>query len=485
MNKYHLKTKSYFLKTKSYFLKTKSYFNNFTKNNPLGSIIGIIIIFSSISIYFIIPTYYNYENYDNEIQKKILKDFKLNLKNIKGIRYSILPAPHFKIEECDIYFSESPEEKLANVKNLKINVFSKNLHIKEKIELKNIILNKIDFDLQFADLKNFYNHLQYSISKPIYIKNSNLFFRDKKKEIISISKIQKIDYFIDFQNKDKNLNILGNLFGSNFTFVWEKNFSNSKFSKSNLKFKNPNFNINNNFNKSNNGFIEARTELIFLENNLDLNYKFNKEKIEFIESKNIIRNNKTSKLIGSVSLNPFFLDLKLFLSNIAIETALNNILLNLYRSNQVVNFNFNGDLKIYLDQVNNRLFENFILNFRFHEEKISLNESSLDLKKIGKINFYNLSFYERDQKLFAKSKIKFDVIDQEMFYRKFQVSKKNRIDLNKINFEAEYNVDDKIYYLSNINFNENSEKEITFYEVNNIQQLNYIVSKEFKKISSD
>ena len=138
-----------------------------------------------------------------------------------------------------------------------------------------------------------------------------------------------------------------------------------------------------------------------------------------------------------------------------------------------------------LDQVNNRLLENFILNIRFHEEKISLNESSLDLKKIGKINFYNLSFYERDQKLFAKSEIKFDVIDQEMFYRKFQVSKKYRIDLNKINFEAEYNVDDKIYYLSNINFNENSKKEITFYEVNNIQQLNYIVSKEFKKISSE
>ena len=85
-----------------------------------------------------------------------------------------------------------PKEKILKAKYLKINIFSKNLHKKEKIKLKNIQLNKVDLDLQFNDLKNFYNHLKNNITKPIFIKNSNFFFEMINDEIISISKIKKI-----------------------------------------------------------------------------------------------------------------------------------------------------------------------------------------------------------------------------------------------------------------------------------------------------
>ena len=129
-----------------------------------------------------------------------MKDFKLNLKNISGITYLMVPAPHFLIEECDIYFENNSEEKILKAKYLKINIFSKNLHKKEKIELKNIYLNKIDLDLQFVDLKNFYNHLKNNITKPIFLKNSNFFFRNDKDEIISISKIKNFEYYFNLQN---------------------------------------------------------------------------------------------------------------------------------------------------------------------------------------------------------------------------------------------------------------------------------------------
>ena len=48
----------------------------------------------------------------------------------------MVPTPHFLIEECDIYFSNNPNEKILKAKHLKINIFSKNLHKKEKIEFK-------------------------------------------------------------------------------------------------------------------------------------------------------------------------------------------------------------------------------------------------------------------------------------------------------------------------------------------------------------
>ena len=109
----------------------------------------------------------------------------------------------------------------------------------------------------------------------------------------------------------------------------------------------------------------------------------------------------------------------------------------------------------------------------------------MDLKKIGKINFSNPIIYEKNQKIFAKSKITFDVYDQQELYKKFLIPRQNRIDLKKIYFEIEYNVDDRNYFLSNIIFTENSKENINFYEVNNFQQLNSIVSKEFKKVSLD
>ena len=173
----------------------------------------------------------------------------------------------------------------------------------------------------------------------------------------------------------------------------------------------------------------------------------------------------------------------MILSGISSDTFLNNLFLNLYNVNQTSHLNFNGNLKISLNEINNRLFENLVINLNFLEKRISLQNSSLDLKKIGKINFSNPLIYEKNQKIFVKSKVKFDVNDQQEFYRRFLIPRQNRIDLNKVYFEIEYNIDDGNYFLSNINFDQNKINELVFYEIKNIQQLNNVISKEFKKVS--
>jgi len=475
--------KNYLRKFEKYILSVRNDISRYKKKNPFEIIILLITLVFLSSLYFTIPTFYNYQNFDKEIQKKVSKDFKLNIKNISGITYLIFPTPHFLIEECDIYFLNNSKEKILKAKHLKINIFSKNLHKKEKIELKNIHLNKVDLDLQFIDIKNFYNHLKNNITKPIYLKNSNFFFRDQNKEIISISRIKIFKYFFDYQNKEKKINIIGNLFGSNFKFKWEKNFSNPYITLSNIEFKNPNINISNKFNNENENFTIAETKARFLRNNLDLNYKFNKDNIEFINDKS--KKIYHSRLIGNVELDPFFFDLNLILNGIGIDTVLSNLFLNLYKTNKTTHVNFNGNLIINLNEINNRLFENLILDINFLEEKISLNQSSLNLKKIGKINFSDPSMYERNQKLFVKSKIKFDINDQQELYRKFMIPRQNRVDLNKIYFEAEYNIDDGKYFLSSINFNESENNQTIFHQINNIQQLNNLISREFKKVSLD
>ena len=455
------------------------------KKNPFVSIISSIILVFLILLYFTIPAYYNYKNFDKEIQKKVSKDFKLDLKNIKGIRYLILPTPHFLIEECDLYFSNDSKERILSVKKLKINVYFKNLHKKEKIELKNINVNKADLDLQFADIKNFYNHLKYNISKPIYFNNSNFFFRDQNEKIILISKIKKFQYFFNLEKKEKKLNILGNLFGSNFNFKWEKNYSDPYISMSSVRFKNPNILIYNKFNFFDDNFTKAKTSVRFLSNYLDLDYQFNKNNIEFFDNKSKNKIINRSTFIGNIKLDPFFFDLNLILSGVKIQTVLNNLFLNLHKTNKTSHLNFNGNLKINLNEINNRLFENLVLKINFLEKKISLNGSSLNLKKIGKIHFSDPIIYEKNQKIFIKSKIKFDVENQQELYRKFLIARQNRIDLNKVYFEVEYNIDDGNYFVSNINFDENQNNQSIFQEVKNIQQLNNLISKEFKKVTLD
>ena len=94
---------------KNYFSKIEDQISKFKNKNPFGAIISLIILVFLLLLYFTIPTFYNYENFEKEIQKKVLKDFKLNLKNISGITYLMVPTPHFLIEECDIYFVDDPE----------------------------------------------------------------------------------------------------------------------------------------------------------------------------------------------------------------------------------------------------------------------------------------------------------------------------------------------------------------------------------------
>ena len=63
---------------KNYFSKIGDQISKFKNKNPLGTIISLIILVFLLLLYFTIPTFYDYENFDREIQKKVFKDFKLN-----------------------------------------------------------------------------------------------------------------------------------------------------------------------------------------------------------------------------------------------------------------------------------------------------------------------------------------------------------------------------------------------------------------------
>ena len=470
-------------------IDVKLIFSSIKKNNLQFIISFIIIPFFSFLIYLSLPSFYNYESFEKEIQNKILKDFKLNIKNIKGIQYGFSPQPHFIIEESGLYFLNNDKNELAKVKNLKVYIFLKNLHNIHKIELKKIRFNKVNFNFELDDIKNFYKHLNTNIAKPIEIRNSNFFYKNEKKEIISISNSKKFDYFIDIKEKQKKINILGNIFGTDYKFDWIKNFSNPTKTQSNFIFKNPNINIDNSFEKNyQDSNIKGISKIKFLNNKTSLNYIFNKNQIKFIDSEDKTNIQSKIKLLGNIDLKPFFFNLKLELSNLKFKDVINNLSVNLNRLDNSTHKNFNGNLNINLNNLNSKLFENFKINIKFFEEKILLNNPSIDIKNIGKISFLNLNSFEKDGMLFLKSKIEFKIQDEKEFYQRFQVSKKNRIKLNKFYFDFENNLDEDKYYLSSFylkDTDETSDKEnlkSDYYEISNFQQLSALIREEFKRI---
>ena len=112
------------------------------------------------------------------------------------------------------------------------------------------------------------------------------------------------------------------------------------------------------------------------------------------------------------------------------------------------------------------------------------------LKKIGKINFSDPLIYEKNQNIFIKSKIKFDVKDQQELYKRFLIPRQNRINLNKVYFELG---------TSNLRITKNNKKEINIFKYkylfteiikciisckeNNITKI-YVDSEESNKINN-
>ena len=159
----------------------------------------------------------------------------------------------------------------------------------------------------------------------------------------------------------------------------------------------------------------------------------------------------------------------------------------LHNLNSSIHSNFNGKLNVKFKNLNNKLFQSIFFNFKFSDQKINLMQSSIDIKKIGKIYFSKINYVENNGELFLESNMNLEIFDQKEFYRKFQVPKKKRIDLKKINFKLKKNINENFYFISDININKTGEKlsnnennfEIDLKKINNLHKLAKIVREEF------
>ena len=360
-------------------------------------IAAAILIFFSFVFYLSLPSFLNYENLDKELKNKIYKDFKVSIKNTKGITYSFLPKPHFIIEESDLYLNSKNKKEIAKIKNLRIYISIVNFTKSKNIKIKNIKINNSNFNFKTKDLIDFKNHLKNNITKPIYIVSSNFFYLDNKNEVISIFPIKNFKYYIDQKNKDKILKISGKLFDTDCNFKWVKNYSKPNIVETFLNLKNPNVKIENILDKKHDSKIyTGNTNFNFLNNKFTLNYFFDEDKINFNSNNN---SSDKVKMRGKVDLKPFYFNASINLLDFDINSVTQKLFSYLYSLKNMTHPYLNGNLFLNLSASDNKLFDYLKLNFSLLEGKVNINKSNFFLKRIGEINFSEVQYIARQNKL--------------------------------------------------------------------------------------
>ncbi len=443
------------------------------------------IIFS-IFLFLSIPGLFNYEKKIDEIETKISQDFKVYLKNISNIKYRFIPAPHLIIERGELKLSKNDKLQIAELQDVKIFLSLVELYNNKNIKIKKIVINKANFYFKDNDFILFNNHLHQNINKPINIKNSNFFYVNKENEVSTISPINYLNYFIDLQNKEKKLKLKGKLFDVDYNFNWSKNYQKPNLIETSIKFQNPNINISNKFIKNSKNIITGKSKINFLDNKLNLLFHKENNLLKF-ETEKLGKSIK-SNLYGEVEIDPFYFNVNLVLKKFDVISLIKNMFSYLYSIKNMFHENLNGSFLLKVNNKNNKLLEKLNFNFLVEEGKISLANSTVNLKKIGKIQFSDFEYIERVDKLYLKSSSTLLISDEKQFYRRFQIPREDRINLKKIYFDTEVNVDDGVFYLFNLSINSKKDldnnnllnDDMLNYEIKNLQQLTKVIRDTFK-----
>jgi len=161
---------SYFNSLRRFILDTKRL--RFDKNNKVFLVI-VSIIFLTL-VYFLIPTAYNKELIQKEIKNQIYQKYNTEVKFDSGVRYNFFPKPHFSSKNLLIL---NDKRKIGEVKNFKTYIDFKNFFKFNQIQTRDIILDKVDFNIKKSDLSFFTNLLKIEPNRnKLKIKRSNIFF---------------------------------------------------------------------------------------------------------------------------------------------------------------------------------------------------------------------------------------------------------------------------------------------------------------------
>ena len=403
----------------------------------------IVLTFSYLSI----PNFYDTSNLINNIKNQLYKDLNIDFSLSEEFSYNLFPKPNLTFQEIKFL---NQDKKFASVDEMKIYISFSNLFASNDIRIKNINLNKVNFDLNKKNYNFFVKLLNSNFSNfNLEIENSKIFYRNIENEVLFINKIDQLKYYYDLKD-NKNTFVANNEI---FNIPYTVELKNHKDEKKILT-------------KVNFDFLKLQVKNILsykqIQKNGLIEFTYNKKKSEgtYQLNNNLFNFNYLNKSLGNdfkyegiINFIPFFSKISGDIDIINLNKLFNpdTILVQLFKSELLNNKNLNINVIINAEQIIPfRDLNNLVFKFRIEDGLLDISETKFSWLDYVDFQIFDSLLYVRDNNLVLDSNISIDIHNSSEVYKFFQTPRNFRKKINKIKFNFVYNFDQEITNLNNI-----------------------------------
>ncbi len=425
-------------------LNFKNLSNLFKNNKIILTFVALFVIFIS---YLLSPTFFQQSDISNELKNKLQNKLDLKFKFSNNFKYNFFPRPHFITDDTAIFDGNS---EISKIKKLKIFLSFDNLFSLKKIKINNLIFENANFNLN----KKNYNFILQLLNKSfedgnLLIKDSNIFFRDSKSDVLFVIKILNMKYYYDSKETKNILYTESEIFNIPFSI---QSFFNEDKSKilSNIDLNLLRLRIENELSIKNEKKI-GKTEFIFNKLKRITEYQIEKNYFKFHMYDKKDEPSLTFK--GIFNLKPFYASLEGKLDQINLNHLFspNAIIAQLLKTEILNNKNIVFNLKINANKLYKySSFRNINLVSKIQDGLIDTDKSKFEWRDSADFELLESLVFVRDGELVLDGKLKININNYNEIYKFLLTPKNYRKKISQIDLNFTYNFDQTTAELKDI-----------------------------------
>jgi len=183
-------------------------------------LVGVVFLIIS---YLSIPFFYESNKLIDKVKNELFKNLNINFNLTEDFSYSFFPRPILTFQKVSFL------DQVDDLGEMKVNISPRSLFFLKKINIGDVTLKNINLNINkknynfFTELlKNDYSNFKFEI------KNSNIFYRNIKNDVLFINKVNKLEYYYD-EKKSSNFLIANNeIFNIPYNIKYKNNFNKRK-----------------------------------------------------------------------------------------------------------------------------------------------------------------------------------------------------------------------------------------------------------------
>ena len=430
-------------------------FSNLSRNRKIIlTFVALIVLFIS---YLLLPAFYKQAEIAKELRNALFSKLNLEFNFSNEFNYNFFPKPHFVINESSI---SKDQNQLSNIKKLKIYVSADKLFSLKNIEIKDVIIEDANFNLNSKNynfvldlLKNDYSDLNF------IIKNSNIFFRDDKNEVLFINNIKKIVYYFDVKEKKNNLIAENEIFNIPYKIeLQDREDIKNIATKLTLNFLN--LKLENQLDYSKEVKLGS-SDILLNKYKSILKYEIHKNFVKFYYSEKPQNSEYLYK--GIINLKPFYSNISGQSDelNLSYFVDPNSLFVQLLKTQILNNSNIDFQSNLKFKKVkNNSNFKDINFVTKIEEGLIDLDKSIFSWKDYANFNLEDSLIYSKEGELILDGKLSIDINNKNEIFKYLLTPKNYRKEIKNFEFNFSYSFDQKTINLSDIKIDGDFNNEV-------------------------